>query len=137
MPNTLLSDLAGVERGVLACLALLLSSARGQGSGYEEVSFVEAARNFARPLEYGLTAPGGLFAGRLPGYNLYQARDGWVAVAALEPGFWERLSRSLAVDPLTGTVEDLSVVFMTETTQFWEAWAREHDLPLVAVKNIV
>ncbi len=68
--------------------------------------------------------------GALPAYGLYETADGWVAVAALEPHFWRRLCTDLGVD---GTREDLEEAFAERTARDWEAWARERDLPLVAV----
>ena len=44
----------------------------------------------------GLTASGGILGGGFPGYGLYRAREGHVALAALERHFWERL-RALGI----------------------------------------
>ena len=82
MPRTLLADLAGAERAVSATLALLLDRERGSGAGYAEIALSEAAAFFAEPLRYGITKPGAHLGGGFPGYGLYEAREGWVAIAA-------------------------------------------------------
>jgi crotonobetainyl-CoA:carnitine CoA-transferase CaiB-like acyl-CoA transferase len=131
LPRTLLADLAGAEQAVSAALALLLARERGGAGGYAHVALARAAEAFAQPLAHGLTAPGGLLGGALPGYNLYRAQQGWVAVAALEPRFRERLQREL--DLSDGKPDEWPRVFLRRSAQEWETWARERDLPLVAV----
>ena len=96
-PRVLVADLAGAERAVSAALSLLLARERGQGAGYEQVALSEAAWSFAEPLRQGLAAPGGVLGGGYPGYGLYRTRDGYVALAALDPHFWERLLQELGV----------------------------------------
>ncbi len=133
LPRTCVADLAGAERVVSAALALLLGRERGQGGQHAAVSLAEAALDFAEPLRQALTTPDGLLGGGSPRYNLYRARDGWVALAALEPHFWETLTRELAVaEP---DREQLDALFLTRTAGEWEAWAAAHDLPLVAVQG--
>jgi alpha-methylacyl-CoA racemase len=133
MPPVLVADLAGAERAVGAALSLLFARERGQGAGYEEVALSEAARTFAGPLRWGLTAPDGVLGGGFPGYGLYRAREGHVALAALEGHFWERLQRELGVRG--DERRYLERVFQTRTAEQWEEWAAERDLPLAAVRT--
>jgi alpha-methylacyl-CoA racemase len=133
MPRTLSADLAGAERAVSATLVLLLSRAEGRRGGYAEVALSETAAFFARPLRYGITKPGAPLGGGFPGYGLYEARDGWISVAALERHFWERLL--LELDLEDATREDLEEVFVQKTANEWEQWARERDLPLAALRD--
>ena len=133
MPRTLLADLAGAERAVSTTLALLLDRERGMGAGYAEVALSEAATFFAEPLQYGITKPGAHLGGGFPGYGLYEARDGWIAVAALESHFWENLLSELGLEE--ATKEDLEEVFLQKTADEWEQWATEQDLPLKAVSR--
>jgi len=133
MPRTLLADLAGAERAVSATLALLLDRERGMGAGYAEVALSEAATFFAEPLRYGITEPGAHLGGGFPGYGLYKARDGWIAVAALEAHFWKSFLAELGLEEVTR--EDLEEVFLQRTTEEWERWATERELPLKAVSN--
>lgn len=131
LPPVLVADLAGAERAVSAAISLLFARDRGHGAGYEQVALSEAARTFAGPLHWGLTAPGGVLGGGFPGYGLYRAREGHVALAALEPHFWERLLRELGVK---GVRQELGRIFETKTAEQWEEWAAERDLPLSAVR---
>lgn len=134
LPRTLLADIAGAERAVSAIMALLLTRERSGEGGYTEVALADAAAPFAEPLRHGLTAPGGLLGGALPGYNLYEAAEGWIAVAALEPHFWERLQRALDLDQ--ARYDDLAHVFGARSAADWEAWAAAHDLPITAVRSV-
>src|SRR5215204_3973467 len=134
MPPVLVADLAGAERAVSAALSLLLARERGQGAGYEQVALSEAAWSFAEPLRQGLAAPGGVLGGGFPGYGLYRTREGYVALAALEPHFWERLLQELGVKG--DERRDLERIFVSKTAKQWEEWAAERDLPLVAVRDI-
>jgi alpha-methylacyl-CoA racemase len=132
LPRTVLADLAGVERSVSAALALLLARQREQAGGYAEVSLLEAGRAFAAPLHYGLTAPGGILGGGLPGYNLYRAQSGWVAVATLEGHFQKKLLEALELD----SPDALAQAFQERTAEEWERWARQRDLPISAVREV-
>lgn len=132
LPRTLLADLAGAERAVSTALALLLSRAQGQAAGRAEVVLATAAETFGQPWQFGLTRPTGALGGGLPGYNLYETADGWVALAALEPHFWQRflVAAGLVQPGRTG----VAAYFRQHTTAHWAAWARKHDIPLEAVK---
>lgn len=134
LPRTLIADLAGAQEAVTAAIALLLRRERGLGVAYEEVSLAEAARRFAEPLQQGMTVPGGRLGGGFPGYNVYQCKQGWVAVAALEPHFWQRLQSELQVSDATqASLED---AFCTRTAAEWEQWAARRDLPVAAVCDV-
>lgn len=129
MPRTLISDLAGAEQTVSAVLALLVQRERTGEAGQAVVPLSEAAAFFAEPLRYGSTVAGGILGGGLPEYNIYQARDGWVAVAALEPHFKSRLEKLLDIR----RQEDYQTVFAGQTTGYWKLWAQSHDLPVETV----
>jgi crotonobetainyl-CoA:carnitine CoA-transferase CaiB-like acyl-CoA transferase len=131
LPRTCAADLAGAERVVSAALALLLARQRGQLAGYASVSLADVAEDLAAPLRQGLTAPGGALGGGRPGYGLYRARTGWVALAALEPHFFERLTRELSLSAVGP--ETLAQAFLARTAAEWETWAQDRDLPLTAV----
>ncbi|GMQ87975.1 MAG: CaiB/BaiF CoA-transferase family protein [Gammaproteobacteria bacterium] len=138
LPRTLVADLAGAEQAVSAALALLLAREREGTGGYRQVALAEAAAAFAEPLNYGLTTPGEMLGGGLPGYNLYQTRQGWIALAALEPHFWQRLQQVLELKQpeQTGlTQKDLAQCFLARTAVDWERWGKDHDLPIVALRE--
>jgi crotonobetainyl-CoA:carnitine CoA-transferase CaiB-like acyl-CoA transferase len=130
MPRTLLADMAGAEKTVSAALALLLARERGQGSGYAEVALSDAAAAMAEPLRSGTTAPGAILGGGIPEYNLYRSRDGWVAVAALEPHFKNRLEEALSVR----TRDEYQAAFLTRSSADWQQWGQERDVPIVAAR---
>jgi alpha-methylacyl-CoA racemase len=134
LPRTLVADMAAAERTVSAALALLLARERGGEAGYAEVAAADVAEAHAAPLRHGLTAPGGLLGGAHHAYRLYEAADGWIAVAALEPHFLRRLEAELGV-PGAGAPE-LERAFRARTASAWEAWAAERDLPIAAVARV-
>lgn len=133
LPRTLLADLAGAERAVGAALGLLLGRERGMGTGYAEVALSEAAASFAQPLVHGLTNPGGVLGGGLPGYGLYRASDGWIAVAALEDHFLEKLISELEMEEADRG--GLEAAFVEHPAARWESWATERGLPIAAVRD--
>jgi crotonobetainyl-CoA:carnitine CoA-transferase CaiB-like acyl-CoA transferase len=132
LPRTMIADLAGAQEAVSAALALILARERGQGGHYAQVSLARAAEWFAEPLRQGLTKEGGILGGGLPGYNLYRAKEGWVALAALEPHFWRKLVEELNL--VSAGPEQLQSIFLTRTAQEWETWGAEQDLPIAALR---
>jgi crotonobetainyl-CoA:carnitine CoA-transferase CaiB-like acyl-CoA transferase len=128
MPATLIADMAGAERAHAA-----IKDAMHHPGASRVVGLYDALRDLAAPLAYGLTAIGGHLAGSNPAYGIYAAREGAIAVAALEPHFRARLYDGLGV----ADGDDPSAVFATRTAIEWEQWAAERDLPLVAIKNAV
>jgi alpha-methylacyl-CoA racemase len=132
LPVTLHADLAGAERAVNVSLALLLNYERTGVAGQAYVSLYEAMRDFAGPLAAGLTTPEGHLGGAFPFYAVYEAKDGWVSVAALEPGFIRRLTSELNLT--SNARQELERIFRARTKHDWEHWARERDLPIAAVK---
>lgn len=138
LPRILVADLAGAEQAVSAALALLLARERDGAGGYRQVAMAEAAAAVAEPLSYGLTTPGGILGGGKPEYNLYQTRQGWIALAAVEPHFWQHLLQVLELNQpgqTEPTQQDLAQCFLTRTAVDWERWAKDHDLPIVALKE--
>jgi alpha-methylacyl-CoA racemase len=133
LPRTCLADQAGAERVVSAALALLLARERGQGAGFAQISLAEVAEEFAAPWREGLTAAGGILGGGHPGYHLYRVREGWIAVAALERHFWEKLTKELGLASLDRDL--LEKAFRAKTADEWERWAAERELPLAKVRG--
>jgi crotonobetainyl-CoA:carnitine CoA-transferase CaiB-like acyl-CoA transferase len=122
LPRTLFGDMAGAERahGVLKDVMQHPGAVR-------VIGLFDALRDLAAPLHYGLTGPGRHLGGGNPAYGIYAAREGLVAVGALEPHFRARLFEGLGLPDGS----DPSVVFATKTAAEWEAWALERDIPLV------
>jgi crotonobetainyl-CoA:carnitine CoA-transferase CaiB-like acyl-CoA transferase len=132
LPLTLFADMAGAERAVTTALALVLARDRGRPARAAYAPLAAAARSLGEPLAHGLTAPGALLGGGFAGYNVYAAKDGWIAVAALEPHFARALGEALQVVPLD--TARLAQRFAQESAAHWEAWARARDLPIAAVR---
>jgi alpha-methylacyl-CoA racemase len=133
MPPTLFVDLAGAERAVSMALALLNRAARGGGAGCAWISLHECAQDLAAPFKAGLTTSNGLLGGAYPLYGFYRANDGWIAIAAVEPHFAERLLAELGLKKADRTA--LEQIFRQRKAAAWEKWAAELDLPLVAVRE--
>lgn len=130
MPRTLLSDMAGSELTVSAVLALLLNRERSGAGGHNVVALSDAVTAFAEPLQYGSTIPGASLGGGIPEYNIYKASDGWVAVAALEPHFKQRLEEALSI----ATQEEYQSAFLNQSTAYWQEWGRKLDIPIETVR---
>jgi alpha-methylacyl-CoA racemase len=125
LPLTLVADMVGAERAHAA----VKDAMRHSGASLV-VGLYDALRDLAAPLHYGLTATGGHLGGGNPVYGIYAAREGTVAVTALEPHFRTRLYEGLGL----ADGADPSAVFATKTAIEWERWAASRDLPLVALR---
>ena len=131
MPRTVYADLFAAERAVAAALtALFERQACGEGVRVE-IAIADGAAMLTDAARYGLTSPDGPLGGASALYRLYRASDGWIALAALEPHFRERLPDALQVRDLDA--ESLSSRFAQESCAHWERIAREYDLPLARV----
>ena len=124
MPATLVADMAGAERAHAVIKSVML-----QPGAHVVIGLYDTLRDLAAPLRFGLTARGGVLGGGNPAYAIYAARDGAIAVAALEPHFRKRLYDGLALPDGA----DPAAVFLTRTATEWEAWAAARDIPLVAM----
>lgn len=127
LPLTLIADLVGAERAYTAAIELM----QEPPGVSRQVGLADGIHDLAAPLRHGLTAPGGPLGGGNPAYGVYAARDGAIAVAALEPHFRARLYALLSLD----AGSDPGQTFTTRTAAEWESWALEHDLPIVAVRD--
>jgi crotonobetainyl-CoA:carnitine CoA-transferase CaiB-like acyl-CoA transferase len=133
MPRTLYADMAGAERAVSTALALVIARDRTGQPQRATSALADAARALAQPLHQGLTRPGAILGGGNPAYNLYAAREGWIAVAALEPHFEKKLGDKFALGKLT--IEALGSLFSSHDAEYWEEWGRRNDIPIVAVRE--
>lgn len=131
LPRTLMADIAGAERAVSAALGLLLARERGLGPRYAEVALSDAAAAFVGPWEHGMTTADGIVGGGLPAYGFYEAGGGWVALAAIEPHFQERLRVELGLSALDR--DTLAQAFRSRTPAQWQEWADARGIPLAAV----
>jgi alpha-methylacyl-CoA racemase len=127
MPRTLIADMVGAERAYTAAIELMQEP---PGSS-RVVGLADAIRDVAAPLRHGLTARGGPLGGGNPAYAIYAAREGAVAVAALEPHFRSRFYQALGL----ADGSDPQHALRDKSAQEWEAWARDRDLPIVALRD--
>jgi crotonobetainyl-CoA:carnitine CoA-transferase CaiB-like acyl-CoA transferase len=132
MPLSLFVDLAAAERAVSMALALLNQFARTNKADCAWVSLHECARDLAAPFRAGLTSGGGMLNGVYPLYGFYRASDGWIAVAALEQHFADRLLLELNLKHAVRS--ELERIFLERSAASWDRWAIERGLPLVAVR---
>jgi crotonobetainyl-CoA:carnitine CoA-transferase CaiB-like acyl-CoA transferase len=125
IPRTVFADVLAAEHAFATALLLLRQSAgaRAQVGLYDSLNPLVAA------LRHGLTGPGNLLGGKLPAYGVYNTREGRIAIAALETHFRRRLYDALQLP----ADSELASTFATRSAREWEAWAKEHDLPIVAV----
>ena len=130
MPITLIADMAGSERATQIAVAALLHRERTGEATHQEVALADATYDMAEPNRRGLTKPGGGLGGGLGLYAIYETQEGWIALAAIEPHFAQRIMSELNVD---ASVEAFAQVFKTKTATQWEKWAKEIDIPLVVI----
>jgi len=134
LPRSLYSDLFGAQRAVQAALLLLLNRNQTGIGGSYRVSLAEVVQELSLPKEFQLTGAGQWLGGGLPHYNLYQTRNGWIALAALEDKFWSNLISVLDLSGNRITKEVLEAVFILKETDHWLALAEEYDLPISVVR---
>ena len=132
MPTVPIADLAGAERAVSEGLAAIVHRDATGTATCREVALSEVRQDLSQPVRRGISTPDGVLGGALPTYGIYDTASGYVAVAALEPHFWQRVVQLLEV---SGSREECETVFLTRTATDWEKWARAHDLPLSAVRS--
>jgi crotonobetainyl-CoA:carnitine CoA-transferase CaiB-like acyl-CoA transferase len=128
LPTTLLADMGGALLAVQAALELVIR--RG---GHRRVALAEAARYLGLPQTWGLTTPGAVLGGGHPGYQVLRCRDGWVALAALEPHFQAALAEAVqantaANNTITSAAEWCAACDAATLNQT----AQRLDLPLLA-----
>jgi len=132
MPITLIADMAGSERATQIALAALLHRERTGEATHQQVALADVTYDMAEPNRRGLTKPGGGLGGGLGLYGIYETKEGWIALAAIEPHFAQRIMSELNID---ASAEAFAKVFSTKTAIQWEHWAKERDIPLVVVSQ--
>ncbi|HNB73413.1 MAG TPA: CoA transferase [Acidobacteriota bacterium] len=129
-----LADISGSFWAVIATLQGLR-----QGGGFFEVYLEEAAFPFSYP-------PLTFLDGSILCYRVYPAREGQVALGALEPHLWARFCKAVnhpewqtegfsRAEPTNATFLAISEFFLEKTAQEWETVARQDGYPLRAVQT--
>jgi len=84
-------------------------------------------------------------AGHYLCYRPYRCADGWVALGALEPKFWQAWCRGAGREDLierqfeppgSGAHREVEAVFASRTRAEWEAFAAQHDCCLEPVLDL-
>lgn len=131
MPFTLLADLAGAQRAATEAVLMLLHRQRTCEATCTRVFLAEAAESLAPGAALRLCGVDGPLGGGQPGYAVYPTKDGFIALAALEPRFLTRLKEALTI-PSVSAVR-LRKMFRGKTSARWEAWGRRHGIPVTAI----
>jgi len=142
VPALQVGDLAG---GMLAALTITTAlSARHQKkeAQYIDASMLDALLSWLIiPLALHTGGNASMLAGELPFYRLYRTRgSGFLAVAAIEPHFWEELCKlinrpDLVPDQYSSgsrrseVIEAIQSALATKTSEEWFRIMREHQLP--------
>lgn len=134
MPRTVFADLFAAERAAAAAYRALFERERTGNGARIEIAIADGASQLADGLRYGLTTRDGPLGGALSIYRFYEAADGWIALAALEPHFQARLRDAMQVETLDTAA--LSARFAERSCAYWEDAARQYDLPLCAVAKV-
>jgi alpha-methylacyl-CoA racemase len=132
--------------GILAALQERERSGAGQ---LVDVSMTRGAQSWLALVAARFFADGAVprrgrleLAGGLACYRPYECADGWVALGALEPKFWQALCRGLGrVDLLERHMDpsvagELEAVFATRTRAEWAAFDDEHGCCLEPVLDL-
>lgn len=127
MPRSLFADVMASERAFAEAIRLLQQM---PGSA-ADIGLLESVEPLLAPLRHGLTTPSGVLGGGALRYRIYKAKTGRVAVAALETHFEARLYEAIGL-PIGA---DLAGCLLGQSAEDWEAWARLHDLPIVAIRD--
>jgi|SRR5579883_1738645 len=132
MPRTVFADMFAAERAIAAALRALYVRERTGLSTHAEIAIADGARTLGAAYAHGLTSAGGPLSGAFAGYGLYRTADGWIALAALERHFQDRVVASLGVASLERPV--LEQRFAERSTAYWQEKALQDDLPLAAIE---
>ena len=133
MPRAVVADMFAAERAFSAALEALLERERTGEGVHKEIAIAQSAAVLAEAARHGLTTPAGPLGGALPYYNLYRASDGWIALAAVEPHFQQRLREALGVG--ANDRDALAARFAEHSCMYWEETAAQYDLPIAAIPH--
>lgn len=130
LPKSLFVDILGTQMAWSEVLIALLE----KRSGTLWHPLESAAQKLSEPLDRGATSEGALLGGGTPFYQVYQTKQGQVALACLEPHFQKKLCQELGLRAAV-SYEELSKCLSEKTAQEWQDWAEEKELPLMKIKN--
>jgi alpha-methylacyl-CoA racemase len=132
MPQTCWADIAGAQEGVIRVFAALAARKQSGEGSLEEIALGEALNLFSGPIRHKLA--GGkmtLLGGAVPEYNLYEASDGWIALAALEPHLKKRFEETAKISLTAASAKKF---FKKKPALHWEKWGKEKEIPISKVR---
>ena len=144
LPATLTADIAGgAYPAVINILLALRRKEQGGGGCHLDIAMTanlapfllwplaELAAGKAEPAPSTLALDGGS-----PRYGLYRTADGgWLAVAALEDGFWQRLTEALGL-PLDADRAAVAAVLRSRPLEAWLAELGPLDVCVTALATV-
>jgi alpha-methylacyl-CoA racemase len=136
----------GALMAVFGILAALLERERSGTGQLVDVSMTRGAQSWLALVAARFFADGAVprrgeleLAGGLACYRPYACADGWVALGALEPKFWQALCRGLGREDLLerqldpAVAAELEAIFAARTRAEWAAFDDEHGCCLEPV----
>ena len=141
VPAVQFADTAGAVTAALAIVAALRERDRTGEGRFVDISLAHAALALAAP-----TAREPVLSGGVVCYGVYRCADGWVALGALEPKFWQAWCAGIGRDDLverqfdgagSPTHDEVAEIFAARTRAEWDAFAAEHDCCLTVVSETV
>lgn len=107
MPASLFADMTGAVMASEAIMQTLLARARSSSGHCVDIGLAQAAQWTALPRQWQMTTSQGDVGGAHAGYGMYRCTDGWVALAALEPHFAQRLCVVVGLPSVDGSIEHM------------------------------
>lgn len=149
MPHYQAADIAGGTYAAIMATLTGIIKAKNSGKGfYADVSMTDAIKPLAT-LAFAHhqhnTNQAFELSGTMPNYRLYQTSDNrFMALAALEPKFWERFCAfsgktnllniyTFSQEQLAEAHTELESYFITKPLDYWQVIGMEHDFCLTPV----
>lgn len=144
MPAVQVADVVGAWSAATAVTAALLGRERDGAGCWIDQALLDAAGHAsltAVAADAGRPRPVGephFLTGDLPGYGLYRTRDGGLlALATLEPRFWQRFCRAVGRADLAlrqastapEVAREVAEIVAGRTRSEWDELFAQHDLP--------
>ena len=142
MPTSLYADMSGALMASEAVLQTLLLRAQSHHGHCIDVGLAQAAQWLALPRQWGMTTPQGDVGGAHAGYRVYRCLDAWVALAALEPHFAQRICAAAGLADCSGSADVMRVpsthaaieaFLLSQTSKQIAAMAAQSDIPLQVI----
>jgi len=149
MPSFQAADLAGSYAALSSILAALLNQKINGIGAFIDLSMTEAVMplGILAQTQYQHNPSSFELSGEMPNYRVYAASDNqYIALAALEPKFWERFCAkadknhllniySFSKDEITNAHLELEDYFRGKSKDQWIKWADNQDICLTPVLN--